>query len=103
VIGDSTYRRDALRWTSCGLPDGRRQASKPEEADVEGWRQEAERDDEQLMTVMAGQLAASPRSLEEVVSCPAVAAAIRDATGLDLTRIPVRPEDIALRHGGDQT
>ena len=38
-----------------------------------------------------------------ISSSAAVAAAIRDATGLDLTRIPVKPEDIALRHGGDQT
>jgi len=31
-----------------------------------------------------------------ISSTPAVVAAIRDATGLDLTRVPVRPEDIAL-------
>lgn len=37
-----------------------------------------------------------------ISSSAAVAAAIRDATGLDLIRIPVKPEDIALRHGGDQ-
>ncbi len=30
-------------------------------------------------------------------STPAVAAAIRAATGLDLPRVPIRPEDIALR------
>ncbi|GAA0945963.1 xanthine dehydrogenase family protein molybdopterin-binding subunit [Nonomuraea longicatena] len=30
-------------------------------------------------------------------STPAIAAAVRDATGLPLTRVPVRPEDIALR------
>ena len=29
-------------------------------------------------------------------STPAVAAAIRDATGLDLSRVPIRPQDIAL-------
>ena len=31
-----------------------------------------------------------------ISSGPAVAAAIRDATGLALTRVPVRPDDIAL-------
>ena len=31
-----------------------------------------------------------------ISSTPAVVAAIRDATGLDLRRVPVRPEDIAL-------
>ena len=31
-----------------------------------------------------------------VSSLPAVAAAVRDATGLDLTRVPIRPQDIAL-------
>jgi len=31
-----------------------------------------------------------------ISSTPAIVAAIRDATGLDLTRVPVRPEDIAL-------
>jgi CO/xanthine dehydrogenase Mo-binding subunit len=30
-------------------------------------------------------------------STPAIAAAVRAATGLDLTRVPIRPEDIALR------
>ncbi len=34
-----------------------------------------------------------------ISSGPAVLAAIRDATGLPLTRAPVRPEDIALSHG----
>jgi CO/xanthine dehydrogenase Mo-binding subunit len=32
-----------------------------------------------------------------ISSTPAVVAAIRAATGLDLTRVPVRPDDIALR------
>lgn len=27
---------------------------------------------------------------------PAIAAAVRDATGLPLSRVPIRPEDIAL-------
>ena len=31
-----------------------------------------------------------------ISSTPAVVAAIRDATGLDLNRVPIRPEDIAL-------
>ena len=31
-----------------------------------------------------------------VSSLPAVAAAVRDATGLDLPRVPIRPQDIAL-------
>ena len=31
-----------------------------------------------------------------ISSTPAVVAAIRDATGIDLRRVPVRPEDIAL-------
>ncbi|MBD0324722.1 MAG: molybdopterin-dependent oxidoreductase, partial [Aldersonia sp.] len=31
-----------------------------------------------------------------ISSTPAVVAAIRAATGLDLTRVPVRPDDIAL-------
>jgi len=31
-----------------------------------------------------------------ISSTPAIVAAIRDATGLDLRRVPVRPEDIAL-------
>ncbi|HLI24929.1 MAG TPA: hypothetical protein VKU91_08225, partial [Acidimicrobiales bacterium] len=31
-----------------------------------------------------------------ISSGPAVAAAVRDATGLPLGRVPVRPEDIAL-------
>ena len=31
-----------------------------------------------------------------ISSTPAVVAAIRDATGVDLRRVPVRPEDIAL-------
>ncbi|MDQ1625844.1 MAG: hypothetical protein QOJ49_1342 [Actinomycetota bacterium] len=34
-----------------------------------------------------------------ISSSAAVAAAIRAATGLELTRIPVRPQDIALAHG----
>jgi len=34
--------------------------------------------------------------LPTVTATPAVVAAIRDATGLALTRVPVRPEDIAL-------
>lgn len=34
-----------------------------------------------------------------VSSLPAVAAAVRDATGLDLTRVPIRPQDIALAAG----
>src|SRR5437868_1924620 len=34
-----------------------------------------------------------------VVSTAAVAAALRDATGKDLTRVPVRPEDICLASG----
>jgi CO/xanthine dehydrogenase Mo-binding subunit len=41
-----------------------------------------------------------------ISSGPAVLAAIRDATGLPVTRAPVRPEDIALAHfprGGAQT
>jgi CO/xanthine dehydrogenase Mo-binding subunit len=29
-----------------------------------------------------------------LVSTPAIVAALRDATGLDLTRVPVRPDDI---------
>jgi CO/xanthine dehydrogenase Mo-binding subunit len=33
-----------------------------------------------------------------ISSSAAVAAAVRDATGLDLTRIPIKPEDIALAH-----
>jgi CO/xanthine dehydrogenase Mo-binding subunit len=33
-----------------------------------------------------------------VSSTPAVVAAIRAATGLDLRRVPVRPQDIALAH-----
>jgi CO/xanthine dehydrogenase Mo-binding subunit len=33
-----------------------------------------------------------------ISSSAAVAAAIRAATGLELTRIPVRPQDIALAH-----
>jgi xanthine dehydrogenase D subunit len=33
-----------------------------------------------------------------ISSTPAVAAAIRDATGLPLSRVPVRPQDIALAH-----
>lgn len=32
-----------------------------------------------------------------ISSGPAVAAAIRAATGLDVTRVPVRPQDLALR------
>jgi CO/xanthine dehydrogenase Mo-binding subunit len=32
-----------------------------------------------------------------ISSTPAVVAAIRAATGLDLTRVPVRPDDLALR------
>jgi CO/xanthine dehydrogenase Mo-binding subunit len=32
-----------------------------------------------------------------VSSTPAIVAAIRAATGLDLARVPVRPQDIALR------
>ncbi len=35
-----------------------------------------------------------------ISSTPAVVAAIRDATGLDLTRVPVRPDDIALSSKG---
>ena len=31
-----------------------------------------------------------------ISSTPAIVAAIRNATGLDLARVPVRPEDIAL-------
>jgi len=31
-----------------------------------------------------------------VSSTPAIVAAIRAATGVDLTRVPVRPQDIAL-------
>ena len=31
-----------------------------------------------------------------ISSGPAVAAAMRDATGLDLERVPVKPDDIAL-------
>jgi CO/xanthine dehydrogenase Mo-binding subunit len=31
-----------------------------------------------------------------VVSSAAIASALRDATGRDLTRIPVRPDDICL-------
>ena len=34
--------------------------------------------------------------LPTISSTPAVVAAIRDATGKALTRVPVRPEDIAL-------
>jgi CO/xanthine dehydrogenase Mo-binding subunit len=32
-------------------------------------------------------------------STPAVVAAIRQATGLELRRVPVRPQDIALAEG----
>jgi hypothetical protein len=41
--------------------------------------------------------------LEEVIRCLEAepGAAIRDATGVDLFRIPVKPEDIACG-GGDQ-
>ncbi|GGP14796.1 molybdopterin-dependent oxidoreductase [Nonomuraea glycinis] len=34
-------------------------------------------------------------------STPAIAAAVRAATGLRLTRVPIRPEDIALVHNGE--
>ena len=34
--------------------------------------------------------------LPTISSTPAIVAAIRDATGKALTRVPVRPEDIAL-------
>jgi CO/xanthine dehydrogenase Mo-binding subunit len=37
-----------------------------------------------------------------VVSTAAIAAALRDATGLPLTRVPVRPDDIALAALGDR-
>jgi CO/xanthine dehydrogenase Mo-binding subunit len=37
-----------------------------------------------------------------VVSPAAIAAALRDATGLPLTRVPVRPDDIALAALGDR-
>jgi CO/xanthine dehydrogenase Mo-binding subunit len=34
-------------------------------------------------------------------STPAIAAAVRAATGLRLTRVPIRPQDIALVHNGE--
>jgi CO/xanthine dehydrogenase Mo-binding subunit len=36
-------------------------------------------------------------------STPAIAAAVRAATGLRLTRVPIRPEDIALVHNGEES
>lgn len=63
------------------------------------------------MTATAGQLTISagpePRApfgakgvgeAPAISSSAAVAAAVRDATGLALTRIPIKPEDIALAH-----
>jgi len=38
-----------------------------------------------------------------ISSTPAVVAAIRDATGLPLTRVPIRPQDIALAEVPDPT
>jgi xanthine dehydrogenase D subunit len=38
-----------------------------------------------------------------ISSTPAVVAAIRDATGLPLTRVPIRPQDIALARGPEPT
>jgi CO/xanthine dehydrogenase Mo-binding subunit len=37
-----------------------------------------------------------------ISSSAAVAAAVRDATGLELPRIPIRPQDISLAPGSDQ-